>query len=141
MKNYFKGIKQGRLFEDYVHHVYSTLLQYTDESYKVEKRKTIIDRRGISQEIDIYYEIQHLPHSNLGTTIRVLIECKNKTAPYLKKIYKHSKQKLKIYRMQYLSSLAQADINREPKKPHKPTVSRYSPKRIYHPFSNCSLSN
>lgn len=85
LKNYFKGIKQGRLFEDYVHHVYSTLLQYTDESYKVEKRKTIIDRRGISQEIDIYYEIQHLPHSNLGTTIRVLIECKNQNRPIPKK--------------------------------------------------------
>lgn len=79
--NYLKYMKKGPLFEDYVHHVYSTLLQHAEKNCKVEKRKTIVDSRGISQEIDVYYEIIHLPHSNLSATIRVLIECKNQKRP------------------------------------------------------------
>lgn len=79
--NRLKDTRKGPLFEDYVHHVYSILLQHAEKNYKIEKRKTIIDSRGISQEIDIYYEIIHLPHSNLSATIRVLIECKNQKRP------------------------------------------------------------
>lgn len=79
--NCLKDTKKGPLFEDYVHHVYSILLQHAEKNCRVEKRKTIVDNRGISQEIDIYYEIIHLPHSNLSATIRVLIECKNQKRP------------------------------------------------------------
>lgn len=77
----FRDTKKGSLFEDYVHHVYCTLLKYAKKNCIVEKRKTIVDCRGIDQEIDIYYEINHLPQSGLSTTIRVLIECKNQNRP------------------------------------------------------------
>ncbi len=72
-----KARRDGGEFEDYIQHVYRTILQCSNQNCNVEKRKRIIDSRGIEQEIDVYYELEHLSSSQLSTTIRVAIECKN----------------------------------------------------------------
>lgn len=80
----FEKINKGDLFESYVQYVYSSLLNQAGEDCIVEKRKKIADTYGLLHEIDVYYEFRHLPSSDLGATIRVLIECKNWKRPVSK---------------------------------------------------------
>lgn len=65
-------MKKGTDWEDYVHHVYSTLLNLKGERIQVSKRTTFVVPSGETYEIDVYYEFW-----KAGVRHRVAIECKD----------------------------------------------------------------
>ncbi|MBE0379660.1 restriction endonuclease [Pseudoalteromonas prydzensis] len=65
-------MKKGTEFEDYIHFVYSTLLNLRGEKIRVSKRTTFQVPPDESYEIDIFYEFE-----NVGVKHRVAIECKD----------------------------------------------------------------
>jgi Restriction endonuclease len=65
-------MNSGASFEDYIHYVYSTLLNLKGEQVQVSKRTTFRLPSGETYEVDIYYEFVHI-----GVTHRVAIECKD----------------------------------------------------------------
>ena len=69
-------MKSGASFEDYIHYVYSTLLNLKGEQVQVSKRTTFRLPSGETYEIDIYYEFMHI-----GVKHRVAIECKDWKSP------------------------------------------------------------
>jgi Restriction endonuclease len=68
--------KNGATFEDYIHYVYSELLNLKGEQIQVSKRTTFRPTNDESYEIDIYYEFFHV-----GVRHRVAIECKDWKSP------------------------------------------------------------
>ncbi len=69
-------MNNGASFEDYVHYVYSTLLNLKGEKVQVSKRTTFKLSPSESYEVDIFYEFVRV-----GIRHRVAIECKDwKTA-------------------------------------------------------------
>ncbi|RQR79117.1 hypothetical protein DIE11_17085 [Burkholderia sp. Bp9012] len=69
-------MKKGADWEDYVHYVYSTLLNLKGERIQVSKRTTFVLPSGETYEIDVYYEFW-----KAGVRHRVAIECKDWTNP------------------------------------------------------------
>ena len=69
-------MKKGTSFEDYIHYVYSTLLNLKGEKIQVSKRTTFKVPPDETYEIDIFYEFQ-----NVGVKHRVAIECKDWKSP------------------------------------------------------------
>ncbi len=69
-------MKSGSSFEDYIHYVYSTLLNLKGEKVQVSKRTTFKVPPNETYEIDIYYEFV-----NVGVKHRVAIECKDWKSP------------------------------------------------------------
>lgn len=69
-------MKKGSGWEDYVHHVYSTLLNLRGERIRVSKRTTFVVDSGETYEVDVYYEF-----SKAGVRHRVAIECKDWQRP------------------------------------------------------------
>lgn len=65
-------MKKGTSFEDYIHYVYSTLLNLKGEQIQVSKRTTFKVPPDETYEIDIFYEF-----TNVGVKHRVAIECKD----------------------------------------------------------------
>lgn len=68
--------KPGADFEDYVHYIYSTLLNMKGEHVRVSKRTTFRLPSNESYEIDVFYEF-----TRVGVTHRVAIECKDWASP------------------------------------------------------------
>ena len=68
--------KPGTDFEDYVHYIYSTLLNLKGEKVRVSKRTTFKLPSGESYEVDVFYEFIHV-----GVRHRVAIECKDWKSP------------------------------------------------------------
>lgn len=69
-------MKKGTFFEDYIHYVYSTLLNLKGEKIQVSKRTTFKLPSNETYEIDIFYEFV-----NVGVKHRVAIECKDWKSP------------------------------------------------------------
>lgn len=69
-------MKKGEEWEDYVHYVYSTLLNLRGERIQVSKRTTFVLRSGETYEVDVYYEFW-----KAGVRHRVAIECKDWKRP------------------------------------------------------------
>lgn len=69
-------MKNGTTFEDYIHFVYSTLLNLKGEKIQVSKRTTFKIPPNETYEIDIFYEFV-----NVGVKHRVAIECKDWASP------------------------------------------------------------
>jgi hypothetical protein len=69
-------MKKGSQWEDYVHYVYSTLLNLKGEKIQVSKRTTFRLPSGETYEIDVYYEF-----IKAGVPHRVAIECKDWRSP------------------------------------------------------------
>lgn len=69
-------MKKGASFEDYIHYVYSTLLNLKGEKIQVSKRTTFKVTPDETYEIDIFYEF-----TNVGVKHRVAIECKDWSSP------------------------------------------------------------
>ena len=65
-------MKSGSEWEDYVHYVYSTLLNLKGERIQVSKRSTFVLPSGETYEVDVYYEFW-----KAGIRHRVAIECKD----------------------------------------------------------------
>lgn len=65
-------MKKGTSFEDYIHYVYSTLLNLKGDKIQVSKRTTFKVPPDLTYEIDIFYEF-----INVGVKHRVAIECKD----------------------------------------------------------------
>lgn len=66
----------GTKLEEYTQLVYKTLLNMRDEGIVVERRKIVMDRFGIDNEIDVYYEF-----AKANIIHRVAIECKDIVRP------------------------------------------------------------
>ncbi|WP_096704076.1 restriction endonuclease [Magnetospirillum sp. 15-1] len=66
----------GDAFEDYVHFVYSTILNLKGENIQVSRRTVFKLPSGETYEVDVYYEFIHA-----GFRHRVAIECKDWKAP------------------------------------------------------------
>ncbi|WP_261508766.1 restriction endonuclease [Burkholderia multivorans] len=69
-------MKKGTDWEDYVHYVYSTLLNLKGERIQVSKRTTFVLPSGETYEVDVYYEFW-----KAGIRHRVAIECKDWKSP------------------------------------------------------------
>lgn len=69
-------MKKGTDWEDYVHYVYSTLLNLKGERIQVSKRTTFVLPSGETYEVDVYYEFW-----KAGVRHRVAIECKDWKSP------------------------------------------------------------
>lgn len=69
-------MKSGATWEDYVHYVYSTLLNLKSERIQVSKRTTFVLPSGETYEVDVYYEFW-----KVGVRHRVAIECKDWKTP------------------------------------------------------------
>jgi hypothetical protein len=72
-------MKKGTSYEDYIHFVYSTLLNLKGEKVQVSKRTTFkvtLNEITETYEIDIFYEF-----TNIGVKHRVAIECKDWKSP------------------------------------------------------------
>lgn len=69
-------MKKGANFEDYIHYVYSTLLNLKGDKIQVSKRTTFKVPPDETYEIDIFYEFV-----NVGVRHRVAIECKDWQTP------------------------------------------------------------
>lgn len=69
-------MKSGANWEDYVHYVYSTLLNLKSERIQVSKRTTFVLPSGETYEVDVYYEFW-----KAGVRHRVAIECKDWKTP------------------------------------------------------------
>ena len=72
--------QKGNKLENFVHHVYSTLLELENNNVIVSKNVSIAGRSGASHEFDVYYEF-----FKVNLVHRVAIECKNHSRPISKK--------------------------------------------------------
>lgn len=73
------NFKKGKIFEDYVEHVYQLLLDSEtgqDDEPVMISRNVKLSKQGYSSEFDIYYEF-----SKAGVRHKVAIECKNHNKP------------------------------------------------------------
>lgn len=69
-------MKNGSEWEDYVHYVYSTLLNLKGKKIQVSKRTTFVLASGETYEVDVFYEFW-----KAGVRHRVAIECKDWKSP------------------------------------------------------------
>lgn len=63
---------KGKLLEDYIHFVYSSLLKIEEKRAVITKGVVIIGNDGQKNQFDVYYEF-----TKAGVPHRVAIECKN----------------------------------------------------------------
>lgn len=71
--------RDGRDLEDYVHFVYTNLLNLRGEGQQVIKNHQVTGRSGAAHEVDVFYEFQRA-----GVLHRVAIECKDHGRPLSK---------------------------------------------------------
>jgi hypothetical protein len=69
-------IRNGTELEEYVKHVYSSLLNMKDEGVVVSRRAVLRGKSGANHEVDVYYEFKRA-----GIRHRVAIECKHLGRP------------------------------------------------------------
>nr|WP_154887280.1 restriction endonuclease [Paenibacillus xylanexedens] len=73
-------INKGKLLEEYIHYVYSSLLKMEEKNALITKDVVITGNDGQKNQFDVYYEF-----IKAGVPHRVAIECKNHTRPIERK--------------------------------------------------------